>query len=61
MMISLVANPTPPKVPDEGLGLIKALESAARPVILVLSPRMLPLFFALLGSTAKTAIFFPFS
>ena len=58
-MVSLVFLATPPKVDPEGEGRIKAFSSVTSCSILVLSPRILPLFTVLLGSTAKTAIFFP--
>ena len=55
MIISLVFLATPPRLPADGLGRIKALGSFARVSIRVLSPRILPFVFSLVGSIASTA------
>ncbi|MBA7564993.1 hypothetical protein ES708_06662 [subsurface metagenome] len=57
IMVSLVFLATPPNEPAVGEGRINALGSAASFSILVLSPIILPLERALLGSMAKTASF----
>ena len=58
-MVSKVVLATPPKNPELGLGRIKAFSSFANSSILVLSPKIEPLFTEELGSIAKTATFFP--
>ena len=60
-MVSLLFLVTPPSVPPEGDGLIKASGRLASFSILVLSPSMLPLDMALVGSTASTATLLPLS
>ena len=58
--VSRVFLATPPSEPALGLGRIKALGSLQRVSIRVLSPRILPLLFSLLGSIASTASLCPF-
>ncbi|MPN55632.1 hypothetical protein SDC9_203316 [bioreactor metagenome] len=58
-MVSKVVFATPPKNPELGLGRMKAFCSFANSSILVLSPKMEPLFNDELGSMARTATFFP--
>ena len=55
IMVSLVFLATPPRDPPEGDGRINALESVASASMRVLSPKILPLDLALLGSMANTA------
>ena len=57
--VSLVFLATPPSEPALGLGRMNALGSLQRVSILVLSPRILPLLFSLLGSIASTASLCP--
>ena len=59
IILSRVFWATPPKEVPEGEGLIKAFSSVTRASILVLSPKIEPLFTELLGSTANTATFLP--
>ena len=59
-MVSLVALLTPPNDPIDGEGRIKAFFRLESVSILVLSPRILPLFLLLDGSIAKTATFSSF-
>ncbi len=54
-MVSRVRRATPPKWPRDGEGRMKALSSADRRSIRVLSPRMLPPEIGLDGSTLRTA------
>ena len=58
-MVSRLLRFTPPRVPPEGEGRMKASERLERVSIRVLSPRMLPLLTELEGSTASTATFLP--
>ena len=58
-MASRVRAATPPSVPDEGDGRIKAFGSAASRPMRVLSPRMAPPVRVELGSTASTATLCP--
>ena len=60
-MDSRVLRATPPKLPPEGEGRIKALGLIASCSIRVLSPRMEPPLRVLLGSMAKTATLCPLS
>ena len=60
-MVSLVCLLTPPSTLPVGEGLINASGFLDRFSILVLSPKILPLLFLLLGSMAKTATFRPSS
>ena len=59
MILSRVFCATPPKEFPEGEGLINAFLSVTNCSILVLSPKIEPLFTELLGSTASTATFLP--
>ena len=59
-MVSKVVLATPPKNPELGEGRINAFSSFESSSILVLSPKIEPLFNEELGSMAKTATFFPF-
>ena len=60
MIVSRVLRVTPPKVPPEGEGRMKEFFSRDRSSIRVLSPRIEPRVFALLGSIARTATLCPF-
>ena len=57
--VSRLLRVSPPRVPPEGEGRMKAFGSRDRFSIRVLSPRMLPLVTLLLGSTARTATLCP--
>lgn len=58
-MVSRLLRATPPSIPPDGDGRIKAFSQRDRFSILVLSPRMLPPVTVLDGSTASTATFLP--
>ena len=58
-MVSRVLAATPPSVPEEGEGRMKALSDAASRAIRVLSPRIEPPVRAEEGSTASTATLWP--
>ena len=58
-MVSRLLRATPPRVPPEGEGRMKARRSRDSNSIRVLSPRMLPRVTVLLGSTASTATLWP--
>ena len=58
-MVSLVLRATPPRLPADGLGRMKALFSTDSLFMRVLSPRILPLLRSEDGSIANTAKCFP--
>ena len=58
-MVSRVFRATPPSVSPEADGRMKAFSSFTNSSMRVLSPKILPCEIVLLGSTARTATFFP--